>query len=91
LIQICKQAGATYYLSGPSAKGYIDEDLFRKEGIILDYMDYSGYPEYRQLYQPFEHAVSVIDLIFSEGPAASQFMKSFGSFTRATSVAASAL
>jgi len=30
LVDLCKQAGATDYLSGPAARGYIDEELFRK-------------------------------------------------------------
>lgn len=77
LIDICKQVGADEYISGPTAKGYIDEDMFEKEGIRLSYMEYSGYPEYNQLFPPFEHAVSIIDLIFNEGPEATKFMKSF--------------
>ena len=77
LIALCKQSGASEYLSGPSAKDYMDESLFRKEGIVLRYMDYSGYAEYSQLYPPFEHGVSIIDLIFNEGPNARQYMKSF--------------
>lgn len=77
LIDLCKQAGATEYLSGPTAKPYIGESLFRKEDIILRYMDYSGYPEYSQLFPLFEHHVSIIDLIFNEGPNATKYMKSF--------------
>ncbi len=77
LVDLCKQVGADEYISGPSAKGYIDEDMFEKEGISLSYMDYSGYPEYPQLFPPFEHAVSIIDLIFNEGPGAQKYMKSF--------------
>jgi hypothetical protein len=77
LIGLCKQAGATEYLSGPTAKGYLDEELLRSEGIQLSYMDYSGYPEYAQLYPPFEHRVSIIDLLFNEGPEARKYMKSF--------------
>jgi hypothetical protein len=77
LIDLCRQTGATHYLSGPSARGYIDEEMFREEGISLTYMDYSGYPEYEQLFQPFEHRVSIIDLIFNEGPNAPKYMKSF--------------
>jgi hypothetical protein len=77
LIGLCKQAGATEYISGPTAKAYINEDLFRSENIKLVYMDYSGYPEYAQLYPAFEHHVSIIDLIFNQGPAARMYMKSF--------------
>lgn len=77
LVSICKQAGATTYISGPAARDYIDEGLFNNADISLEYMDYSAYPEYRQLFPPFEHGVSVIDLIFNEGPDAPKFMKSF--------------
>jgi hypothetical protein len=77
LVDLCKQSGATKYLSGPAARAYLNEDLFRSEGIAVSYMDYSGYPEYRQLYPPFEPRVSIIDLIFNEGPNATRFMKSF--------------
>jgi WbqC-like protein len=77
LVGWCKLLNATEYLTGPAAKTYIDEGLFVKAGIELRYMDYSGYPEYRQLYPPFEHAVSIVDLIFNEGPDAPRYMKSF--------------
>jgi hypothetical protein len=78
LIAILKELNATSYLSGPSAKSYIDENLFKKENIELEWMDYSGYPEYPQLYPPFVHEVSIIDLIFNTGPNATKYMKSFG-------------
>jgi hypothetical protein len=77
LVDLCKKAGASEYLSGPSAKTYMDEEIFRSEGIILEYVDYSGYPEYHQLYGDFVHEVSVLDLIFNEGPEATKYMKSF--------------
>lgn len=77
LVSLCEQAGAEIYLSGPAAKDYLDEDLFARAGIRVEYMDYSDYPAYEQAFPPFEHGVSIIDLIFSEGPRATSFMKSF--------------
>jgi hypothetical protein len=77
LLNICKQAGASVYVSGPAAKDYFDESLAQQLKIHVEWMDYSGYPEYRQLHQPFEHGVSILDLIFNEGPRARSFMKSF--------------
>src|SRR5262249_2999007 len=77
LVDLCKQAGAVEYVSGPSAREYLDESLFVREGIRLRYMDYSGYPEYPQLFGPFEHGVSILDLLFNVGPEAPRFMKSF--------------
>lgn len=77
LVDLCKQAGASEYISGPAARSYIDEKLFKKEGVCVRYMDYSGYPEYNQLYPPFDHAVTILDLIFNEGPKTKKFMKTF--------------
>lgn len=77
LVDLCRQAGAEEYITGPAAKDYINEELFRREGITLHYIDYSGYPEYNQLYGQFEHSVSIIDLIFNEGADAPLYMKSF--------------
>ena len=75
LVDLCKQAGGTEYISGPAANTYIDEELFIREGIKLRYMDYSKYLEYHQLFPPFEHGVSIIDLIFNEGKNATKFMQ----------------
>lgn len=74
LLGICKQAGATHYLSGPSAKAYLDVDLLRQEGVEVVWMDYSGYRDYRQLHPPFEPHVSIIDLLLNEGAQARQFV-----------------
>lgn len=76
LVSICVEAGATEYLSGPAARAYMDEEQFRDAGIELDYMDYSGYPEYPQLHPPFEHAVTILDLVFNVGCAAPRYLKS---------------
>jgi len=77
LVDLCKKVGADEYISGPAAKDYLQTDLFEKENIRVNWIDYSGYPEYRQLYPPFEHGVSVLDLIFNEGPGSYRFLKSF--------------
>lgn len=77
LVSLCEQASATEYISGPAARDYIDDQLFEAAGIKLSYIDYSAYSEYTQLYPPFEHGVSVIDLILNEGPDAPKYMQSF--------------
>ena len=59
LVSICQQAGADTYVSGPSARAYLDAECFAAAGIALQYFDYAGYPEYPQLFPPFEHHVSV--------------------------------
>jgi hypothetical protein len=39
-------------------------------------MSYAGYQEYHQLFPPFEHGVSILDLIMNEGENAYSFLKS---------------
>lgn len=75
LVDLVQKAGGTCYLSGPSAKDYIDEKLFKEANIELEWMDYSNYPVYPQLYPPFEHGVSILDLIFNCGPDVRKYMK----------------
>lgn len=77
LLGICKDCNADIYLSGPAAKDYFDEELAKQEDIKVEWMDYSGYKEYEQLNPPFEHGVTILDLIFNEGFRAKEFMKSF--------------
>jgi hypothetical protein len=75
LIDICKQANATSYYSGPAAKMYLEEDLFKNNNIDVHYYEYSGYTEYTQINGSFEHGVSILDLIFNEGTNAVQYLK----------------
>jgi hypothetical protein len=65
LVSVLRQLGASEYLTGPSARSYLSgcEGLFEEAGVRLRFKSYVGYPEYRQLSEPFEHAVSVIDLL----------------------------
>jgi len=75
LLALCRELGATGYLSGPAAKDYLDLGLFAEAGIKVEWMDYQGYPEYPQLFPPFAHGVSVVDLLFNTGKEAGRFMK----------------
>ena len=70
LFDVIQKSGATHYLSGPSARDYIVPERFAQAGIGLAWKDYAGYPEYPQRYPPFEHAVTILDLLFNTGPDA---------------------
>lgn len=74
LINLIKKVGGDLYISGPSAQNYIDDELFTKNQIKLVYKDYLGYPEYEQFYPPFEHGVTILDLIFLTGPDAPYYI-----------------
>lgn len=77
LVDLCRQAGASNYLSGPAAKNYLDVSVFSAAGITVDWVDYEGYVEYPQLFPPFAHDVTILDLLFNVGPQYKVFMKSF--------------
>lgn len=73
LIAICRAVGADHYISGPSASAYLEEDKLRDAGITLEYMKYD-YPEYEQLHPPYDPQVSILDLLFTKGPAAPELI-----------------
>lgn len=75
LIGLCEKVAARHYVSGPSAKDYLDIKAFAAHGITVSFFDYGGYPEYPQLHPPFQHHVTVLDLLFNVGPAAAQYLK----------------
>jgi len=74
LLDLIRQSGATHYLSGPTARDYIDDRHFADAGLVLEYKDYAGYPAYDQLHPPFEHAVSILDVLFHTGPEAPYYL-----------------
>lgn len=75
LADLCAQAGGTEYISGPAAKGYIEEGVFTEHGIKLTWFEYTGYPEYPQLWGDFTHGVAILDLLFNCGKDAPRYMR----------------
>jgi hypothetical protein len=76
LADLCLAADGTHYVSGPAARDYIDESVFRERGLVLEWFDYSSYPEYPQLWgETFTHEVTVLDLLFNCGAGAARYMK----------------
>lgn len=75
LASLCVQSGGTEYISGPAAKEYVEERVFAEAGIKLTWFDYTGYPEYPQLWEPFTHGVTILDLLFNCGQTSSHYMR----------------
>ena len=75
LAHLCSQVGGTEYISGPAAKSYMEESIFADYNIKLSWFDYSGYPEYPQLWGNFVHEVTILDLLFNCGRNAARYMK----------------
>ncbi|GAC1347706.1 MAG: WbqC family protein [Acetobacteraceae bacterium] len=74
LANLAVAAGADRYLSGPAAKAYLDPAVFTARGIAVDWMSYAGYPDYPQLWGPFEPAVSIVDLLMNTGDQAIDYL-----------------
>lgn len=66
LVNICKMFKADTFYEGSSGKNYIDESIFTKYGIKVEFQDYK-HPAYNQLYKDFVPYLSVIDLLFNHG------------------------
>jgi hypothetical protein len=75
LVDLVKQGGGTVYLSGPSARAYLDEELFHEHGLGLEYKSYD-YAPYPQLWGEFRGGVSILDLLLNLGPEARHYLKS---------------
>jgi len=74
VLNVLKQVGATHYISGPSAVEYMEPEKFGIAGITFEYMQYN-YPEYPQLYPPYDPYVTILDLLFMTGGGASGYFK----------------
>lgn len=68
VLNLCRELGATVYLSGPLGRNYLREELFRDAGITVRYDDYH-HPTYRQVHAGFEPFMAAPDLLFNAGPA----------------------
>jgi hypothetical protein len=73
LLGLLRAVGADHYISGPSARGYIEEERVAAAGVTLEYMEYD-YPEYEQLHPPYDPYVSILDLLFMKGPDAPRYI-----------------
>lgn len=71
VLNLCRQVGATVYLSGPMGRNYLDEKAFLAAGIQVLYHDYQ-YPTYPQLGTTFEANLSALDMLMNCGGGAAR-------------------
>lgn len=67
VLALCKEAGATTYISGPLGKGYLQEEDFSAAGIQVEYQDFRP-TEYPQQYGNFIPGLSVLDYWMNAEP-----------------------
>ncbi len=74
IISIIHKIGGIHYVSGPSAKNYINPELFEINSIKVEFMDYSNYLQYPQPWNEFVHGVTILDLLFCTGSQAAKYI-----------------
>jgi len=73
LVNMCRECGATEYLTGDAARDYLDMKLFEDNEIEVRYHHYK-HPEYPQLFGGFVPYLSVVDLLFNCGPESLDYL-----------------
>ncbi len=66
ILNLCKELGATKYISGPFGKDYLNKKEFELNKIEISYHNYI-HPTYDQYGDIFEPNLSILDLIFNHG------------------------
>jgi hypothetical protein len=67
ILDMCKTLGASVFIFGGRGKNYASADLFREAGIDAIFLEYC-HPHHRQRHGAYLPEMSVIDLLFNEGP-----------------------
>jgi hypothetical protein len=70
---MCRHFGAKTYITGHGAKNYLEHELFERNGIDVEYMDYQcvAYP---QLHGEFIPYVTGLDVIANCGRSGAKFI-----------------
>jgi len=74
LLDLLDKVHCTTYVCGQASKHYLIESHFRDCGMDIEYQDVTKFPEYKQVYSPFDHTVSVLDLLFCTGEEAPEYI-----------------
>lgn len=67
VVDMCVKLGATDYIFGGEGKNYAERELFAAAKVRPHFQEYK-HPVYRQLHGTFLPFMSVLDLLFNEGP-----------------------
>lgn len=74
LLDICKLLDADTYLSGELGKNYLDKKIFQNANIKIIFEKFH-HPVYNQNNSNFLSNLSIIDLLFNEGPNSIEILK----------------
>ena len=75
VLDMCSQLGADVYIFGAKGKDYADIQSFQNAGVRPVFQSYN-HPAYRQQFGAFAPNLSIIDLLFNEGPRSLEIIMS---------------
>ena len=75
VLSVCNHFNADKYITGMGALNYFNFDLFEKENIRVEFIDYAKTP-YPQMYGEFTPYVSILDLIANTGKEGIEYFNS---------------
>jgi hypothetical protein len=74
VVDLCKAIGANYIYDAKGAESFLNKEVFTNNGIEIQFQEYE-HPIYTQLWGEFQPYMSVIDLLFNEGPRSMEIIK----------------
>jgi hypothetical protein len=76
MLSICQKLNATAYLSGPSGREYLKQEMFKENQIDVIFQEFHHprYPQYKN--QHFVSHLSTIDLLFNCGSSSKEYLVS---------------
>jgi hypothetical protein len=80
VLDMCLRLKADVYIFGAQGRDYAEVDNFRAGGVEPYFQDYR-HPQYQQLHGEFRPYMSIIDLLFNEGPRSREIVM-LGNATR---------
>ena len=75
VLDMCLKLGASDYVFGAQGRDYADVQSFLAKGVTPYFQSYV-HPQYQQLHGAFEPYMSVIDLLYNEGPRSHEILVS---------------
>lgn len=67
LLAICRELGASTYVTGPAAADYLRQQSFHSAGLDLEWFNYGPYASYRQAWGEYDEKVSIVDVLLNCG------------------------
>jgi hypothetical protein len=77
LVHLTREVGGDAYLSGQGGRKYMEPEKFTANRVKLIFSKFSPQP-YRQEFGAFISNLSIVDLLFNEGPEALQVLQQSG-------------